>query len=65
MVDLGLTQKKSTITELSQYDRYKDLLRKSEFISSDMLDENMYVVSYHSYAESDLESWNAPSISAV
>lgn len=57
---------KSTITEIGDQKRYNHILKKSEFISGDILKENCYVIHYYSNTDevSDLE-WNPPKISAV
>jgi len=39
---------KSTVTDVCDENRLKDLIRNNEFISCDMLRENNYIVSYHS-----------------
>ncbi|XP_020547353.1 uncharacterized protein LOC110011512 [Sesamum indicum] len=61
---------KSTITEICDDNRFKHLIRNSEFISSDMLSKNNYIVTYHSNTEhsnSEMGSdyWNPPKNSAV
>lgn len=56
---------KSTITEVCDEDRYKDLLRHSELIFGDMLSENYYIVAYHSNTETGSDYWNPPKNSAV
>lgn len=53
---------KSTVTDVCDENRFKHLIRKSEFISCDMLSENNYIVSYHS---TDSDYWNPPKNSAV
>ncbi|XP_038876624.1 DNA polymerase-like [Benincasa hispida] len=55
---------KSTLTEICDENRFKDLIRKSEFISSDMLSNNIYIVTYYSNTE-NTELWNPPKNSAV
>lgn len=56
---------KSTITELCDEDRYKDLIRHSELIFGDMLSENNYIVAYHSNTGTVSDFLNPPKISAV
>ena len=56
---------KSTTTEICDEDRFKSLIKNSEFISSDMLSENNYVVSYHTNTETGSDYWNPPKNSAV
>lgn len=58
---------KSTVTEICDSNRMSHLIRSSEFISSDMLSENSYIVTYHTNAEtgSESDSWNPPKNSAV
>lgn len=58
---------KSTVTEICDSNRMYHLIRSSEFISSDMLSENSYIVTYHSNTEtgSDFDLWNPPKNSAV
>lgn len=56
---------KSTITEVSDEDRYKDLIRHSELIFSDMLSENNYIVAYHSNTGTGQDYWDPPKNSAV
>ena len=57
---------KSTKTELCDFNQYKELLRKSEFIFSEMLAENKYIVAYHiNTKNSKNEDWNPPKNSAV
>ncbi|KAL5821138.1 hypothetical protein ACOSQ3_023020 [Xanthoceras sorbifolium] len=56
---------KSTITEIYDEDRYKKLIRHSEFIFSDMLSKNNYIVSYHSNTEKGSDYWNPLKNSAV
>lgn len=61
---LGINPK-STTTEIFDENRFKSLIKKSEFISSDMLSENNYVVSYHTNTETGSDYWNPPKNSAV
>ena len=56
---------KSTITEVSDEDRYKHLIRHSELIFGDMLSENNYIVAYHSNTGTGPDYWNPPKNSAV
>lgn len=56
---------KSTTTEVCDKDRYKHLIRHSEFIFGDMLSENNYIVAYHSNTEKGSDYWNPPKNSAV
>lgn len=56
---------KSTITEVCDEDRYKDLIRHSELIFGDMLSENNYIVAYHSNTDKGSDYWNPPKNSAV
>lgn len=56
---------KSTVTDVCDENRLKDLIRNNEFISCDMLSENNYIVSYHSNTETDSDYWNPPKNSAV
>lgn len=56
---------KSTTTEVCNEDRYKHLIRHSEFIFGDMLSENNYIVAYHSNAGTGSDYWNPPKNSAV
>ena len=56
---------KSTTTEVCDFNRYKHLLRNSEFIFSDMLSENNYIVAYHSNTDKGSDYWNPPKHSAV
>ena len=60
---LGISPK-STVTEICDENRLNSLIRNSEFISSDMLSENNYVVSYHKN-KTDSDYWNPPKNSAV
>lgn len=46
-------------------EKYKDLLKNSDFIFGDMLSENSYIVAYHSNADPTSDSWDQPKNSAV
>ena len=56
----------STITEISDQNRYDKMIKKSEFIRGDKMKENCFLIFYHSNTSdvSDLE-WKPPKISAV
>lgn len=56
---------KSTITDVCDEDRYKDLIRHTELIFGDKLSENNYIVSYHSNTDTGSDYWNPPKNSAV
>jgi DNA polymerase type B, organellar and viral len=57
---------KSTITEICDEDRYKDLIRHRELIFGDMLNENNYIVAYQSNVDKGSDDyWNPPKNSAV
>lgn len=53
----------TTVTEVCSQDRYNFLIRNSDLIFADQLNEKYYIVSYWSGKGSDY--WNPPKISAV
>lgn len=54
---------KSTVTEVCDSEKYKKLIRNTDFIFSDKLTDNCYIVSYHS--NTDTDHWSPPKNSAV
>lgn len=58
---------KSTITEVCDEKRYKELVRHSDLIFAEMLIDNSFVVAYYNnrYTGSDIDYWNPPTNSAV
>nr|YP_009675519.1 DNA polymerase [Sophora flavescens]QDD68274.1 DNA polymerase [Sophora flavescens] len=56
----------STITEIGNYDRYKQILKKKEFIDGQPLSNDCFLITYHSNTSYVSDSdWNPPRISAV
>lgn len=56
---------KSTTTEICDLNRYKHLLKITDFIFGDMLSENNYIVAHHSNTDKGSDYWNPPKNSAV
>lgn len=56
---------KSTITELSDENKKKHLLRYSDIIFCELLYENKYVISFHSNTDKGPDYWKPPENSAV
>lgn len=56
---------KSTITEICDEKKRKNLLRHSDLIFSELLYENKYIISFHSNTDKGPDYWKPPENSAV
>ena len=57
---------KYTVSEICDQDKYKKLIKTTEFIHADKLSESLYIVSYWKNTEQTPDSgWSPPRISAV
>lgn len=56
---------KSTITEICDEKKSKNMLRHCDLIFSELLDENKYIISFHSNTDKGPDYWKPPENSAV